>query len=217
MRSYLRVVGVAGILATVAYVAVVAVANWAIRRWGVVPVGFGQKAPAAVYFVGLALVLRNGVQVAWATATRSPLAGRLVMLGALAAGVGVSYWTSSAGVATASAAAFACSESIDFATFTVVALWRARRDVLGVRRPRWSRAVVAAGAVGAVVDTYVFLTVAPTLVPHVSNYHFAPGQLVGKGYGVAAALVVTWCLLALGVHRDESVEASPRVAEHALA
>jgi hypothetical protein len=35
----------------VAYVAAVPVANWLVDRFGVVPVGFGLRAPAAVYLL----------------------------------------------------------------------------------------------------------------------------------------------------------------------
>ncbi len=41
----------------VAYVATVPVANWLVERFGVVPVGFGLRAPAAVYLVGVAFPL----------------------------------------------------------------------------------------------------------------------------------------------------------------
>lgn len=57
MRTY-RV----GAAAAVAYVLTIFVANWAVQRFGVVPVGFGLMAPAAVYFVGLAFTLRDVVQ-----------------------------------------------------------------------------------------------------------------------------------------------------------
>jgi hypothetical protein len=41
-----------------AYIATIPAANWAVTRFGVVPVGFGLLAPAGVYAVGIALVLR---------------------------------------------------------------------------------------------------------------------------------------------------------------
>ena len=52
------------IAAAAGYVATVIAANAAIQHYGIVPVGFGYAAPAGVYFVGLALVLRDYVQ--WA-------------------------------------------------------------------------------------------------------------------------------------------------------
>jgi queuosine precursor transporter len=150
-------------LATAAYVATVAAANWAVHRYGLVPVGLGLAAPAGVYFVALALVLRDLVQ--WAL-------GKAVMLAALAAGVGLSYRLADPRIALASAVAFAFSELADFALFTWVA-------------PRWARAVLAGGLAGAVVDSALFLSVA------FGSLAFLPGQVLGKAYGVAlAALLV---------------------------
>jgi hypothetical protein len=169
--------------AAAAYAPTVAAANWAITEWGVVRVGFGYSAPAAVYFVGLALVLRDLVQ--WVAGGGRPrtATGIAWSLAALAVGIGLSYWTAGAGVATASAAAFAVSESVDLLIFTVLAPGRRRT-------PQLTAAVVLAGAAAAVADTYVFLAVAPTLVPGVSNYTFVPGQLIGKSYGIVLAAVL---------------------------
>jgi uncharacterized PurR-regulated membrane protein YhhQ (DUF165 family) len=200
-----------GVIAAAAYIAVIVLGNYAIHRWGVVPVwpagwlgSGGYSAPAAVYFIGAALVLRDAIQVAVATATRSRAVGRLTMLIALLIGLVLSYALADPGVAAASAAAFACSESIDFALFTWIA-------------PRWGRAVLVGGAAAAVLDTYVFLSIAPQLVPHVSNYNFVTGQLIGKGYGVAIATVIALILGHLGWRRELDVVWRERVLEHALA
>jgi hypothetical protein len=48
--------------AAVAYLLTIVAANWAIHRYGIVPVGFGYVAPAGVYFVAAALVLRDLLQ-----------------------------------------------------------------------------------------------------------------------------------------------------------
>jgi len=146
-------------VAVAAYVGTVVAANWAVHRFGVVPVGFGLAAPAGVYFVALALVLRDYVQ--WAS-------GKAVMLGALAVGVGVSYWVADSRIAVASAVAFAFSELVDFGLFTWI-------------QPRWARAVLAGGLVGAVVDSALFLSIA------FGSLSFLPGQVLGKAYGVAIA------------------------------
>lgn len=151
-----------GWVAAVGYVGTVVAANWAIRRFGVVPVGFGLTAPAGVYFVSVALVFRDYVQ--WAL-------GKAVMLAALITGVAVSYTVAGPGLATASAAAFLLSELVDFALFTWVA-------------PRWASAVLIGGLVGALLDSVVFLHLA------YGSFAYLPGQLLGKGYGVVAAALV---------------------------
>lgn len=162
-----RIIGL-GVVAALGYVIVIAAANAAIRRWGVVPVWPGVHAPVAVYFVGAALVLRDLVQVTL---------GRVAMLGALALGCLLSYLTADAKIAAASAAAFACSELIDFAGFTLVA-------------PRWKRAVAVGGLAAVLVDSLVFLTVAPQLVPGAANMSLLGGQLIGKSYGIVVALLL---------------------------
>lgn len=152
-------------LAVAAYLACIVGANAAIQRYGIVPVDLGWPgwaAPAGVFFVGPALVLRDLVQ--WT-------AGKAAALAALGAGVVLSYAVTDRHVATASAAAFALSELADFVLFTWIA-------------PRWTRAVAAGGLVGAVIDSAVFLQIA------FGSLAFMPGQVLGKVYGVALASIV---------------------------
>lgn len=151
-----------GAVATVGYVGTVIGANAAVEHYGFVPVGFGYLAPAGVYFVALALVLRDLVQYTL---------GKRVMLAALAVAAVLSYLVASPALATASAAAFALSEIIDFALFTWIA-------------PRWSRAVLTGGLAGAVVDSAVFLSIA------FGSLAFMPGQILGKAYGIVAASLI---------------------------
>lgn len=151
-----------GAAAAVGYMLTVVAANWAITRYGIVPVGWGLSAPAGVYFVGLALVLRDLVQ--WAL-------GKRVMLAALAVGAVLSFTVADPHVAAASAAAFTVSELVDFVLFTWIA-------------PRWTWAVLTGGLMGALLDSVVFLTAA------FGSLTFLPGQMVGKAYGVAAAAVL---------------------------
>lgn len=149
-------------LAVVAYLACILGANAAIQHYGIVPVGFGLAAPAGVYLIGPALVLRDYIQ--WA-------AGKRTALAALATGATLSYAIANAHIATASAAAFAISELADFALFTWIA-------------PRWTRAVLAGGIAGALLDSAVFLAIA------FGSLHLMPGQVLGKVYGVALAAAV---------------------------
>lgn len=157
-------------------------ANWAIHRWGLVPVGFGYSAPAGVYFVAAALVLRDLAQWSWGRrAGQAPTPRQVAaMLALIAIGAGLSYLVADAKVATASAVAFAASEALDFALFTWIA-------------PRWAWAVLVGGLAAAVVDSVLFLHIA------FGSLDFLEGQLLGKTYGiVAAALVVAAYRPALG-------------------
>lgn len=154
-----------GVFAAYGYLLTIAGANWAIHRFGIIPVAPGLSAPAGVYFVSLALVLRDYVQ--WSL-------GKAEMLGALAAGIVLSAAIAGPVIAVASGTAFGLSELADFALFTWVA-------------PRWGRAVLAGGLAGAVLDSVVFLQLA------FGSLAFLPGQVLGKMYGVAAAaLVIGW-------------------------
>ena len=150
------------ILGSLAYLACIVGANAAIQRWGIVPVSFGLSGPAGVFLVGPALVFRDLVQ--WA-------AGKAVALAVLAVGLVISYGIADPHIATASALAFGFSELTDFVLFTWIA-------------PRWSRAVLAGGIAGALVDSAIFLQVA------FGSMSLMPGQVLGKTYGVALAALV---------------------------
>lgn len=152
----------AGALAALVYVLTVVAANWLVQNFGVVPVGFGLVAPAGVYLIGVALVLRDFVQ--WSL-------GKAWMLAALATGTALSFLVADPRFAIASAAAFAFSELADFALFTWVA-------------PRWARAVAIGGIVGAIVDSAIFLSIA------FGSLAFMPGQVLGKAYGIALAVIL---------------------------
>lgn len=145
--------------AIAAYLACIIGANAAIQHYGIVSVGFGLSAPAGVYFIGPALVFRDLIQ--WTL-------GKYASLMALAFGALMSYAIANAHIATASAVAFGISELADFALFTWIA-------------PRWSRAVLAGGIAGALLDSAVFLWLA------FGSLHLMPGQVLGKTYGVALA------------------------------
>lgn len=155
-RNTLRSIAV---VAIAAYLACILGANAAIQHYGIIPVGFGLSAPAGVYFIGPALVFRDLVQ--WTL-------GKYVSLVTLAFGAVMSYAIADPHIATASAVAFGISELADFALFTWIA-------------PRWSRAVLAGGIAGALLDSAVFLWLA------FGSLAFMPGQVLGKAYGVALA------------------------------
>jgi queuosine precursor transporter len=170
-----------GGLAALLYIDSVVLANWVVQHYGTIPVGFGYLAPAGVYFVALALVLRDVVQwtMGRAPGTAPKAAQTLVMLALIGAGAGLSYLVADAKFANASALAFGFSEALDFVLFTAVAYL-----AVGDRNPRWARAVFAGGIAGAVLDSVIFLTVA------FGSLTFLPGQILGKAYGITAATLV---------------------------
>lgn len=143
-----------GALALTAFTLAVVAANWATDQYGMVTAGFGLAVTAGTYAAGLALLARDAVQDtlgrAWARVG--------IALGAV---ITLAF---SPSLALASAAAFLTAESVDMAVYT-----RLRAD-------GWARAALWSGAVGALVDTAVFLALAP--------FPFAwtafAGQLVGK-------------------------------------
>ena len=139
-------------LLALALLVAVAAANAAIARWGVVPVGFGLMAPAGVYFAGLTFSLRDALH---------EVGGRRWVVGAILAGAALSALLSPA-LAAASGLAFLLSELADYAVYSPL------------RRRGWLGAVVASNAVGAVVDSALFLWLAGF------DMAFLGGQVVGK-------------------------------------
>lgn len=145
-----------GVAAALVYIGVVVLANVLSSRYGMVGVWFGLTASAGTYAAGAALGLRDLVQDGL---------GRWGVLGVIAIGSALSFWLADASIATASLAAFTASELCDLLVYTPL------------RSRGWGRAVVLSNIVGAVVDTYVFLALAP-FGP--VTFKAMEGQLVGK-------------------------------------
>ena len=147
-------------------------ANWLIGHAGTVcvpqgpcliPVAPGVMAPSGVLMIGLALVLRDLVQrrlgVFWA-------------LGAILAGAAASAFLAPPALVLASAMAFLLSELADLGVYTPL-----QRRGLVV-------AVVASSAVGLVVDSVIFLSLA------FGSLDYLAGQVLGKAWMVLLALPV---------------------------
>lgn len=145
-------------------------ANWLIGNVGtycvpdgpcVIPVWPGISAPSGVLAIGAALVLRDLVQrrlgVKWA-------------LAAIAAGGLISGFVAPTALIVASVVAFVLSEVADLAVFTPLQ----RRGLV--------LAVAASGAVGIVVDSVLFLSLA------FGSLDFLSGQIIGKTWALMAAL-----------------------------
>lgn len=163
-------------VALIAFLACIPAANWLIGNVGVkcipigpcvIPVGFGYMAPSGVLMIGLALVLRDLVQ-RWL--------GIWWVLGAIAAGAAISAAVAPPALVVASATAFLLSELADTAVYTPLA---ERRLML---------AVALSSVVGLAIDGAVFLWLA------FGSLALLPGQILGKGMMVLAAMPVIWWL-----------------------
>ena len=155
-----------------AYAACVPLANWMIGNVGttcapngpcLIPVGFGLMAPSGVLVIGLALVLRDAVQMT---------AGWRWGLGAIGVGAVVAWFVAPPALVLASVAAFVLSELADFAVYTPLA------------RKRLFAALLASGVVGAAIDSAVFLFIA------FGSVALMPGLLLGKMWAVIAGSLV---------------------------
>ena len=139
---------------SLAYIAVIFAANWAVQRFGIVPVGFGLRAPAAVYFVGWPSLCATWCRTSSGAGCR---------WAAIVAGALVSAAVSPA-LALASGVAFFCSELADFLVYTPL-LARG-----------WVVALIPANLAGCVVDSLVFLSIA------FGSLSLLGGQVLGKAW-----------------------------------
>lgn len=151
-----------GYTATALFVATVFAANWLIAHLGIIPVGFGYMAPAAVLVVGVAFTLRDIIH---------RTLGPLPVLGAIIVGAALSFLVDPA-FAVASGTAFLVSELADLAVYQQIA------------KRSWLGGVAASNAVGMTVDSVVFLWLA------FGSLAFLPGQMLGKAYMTLAALAL---------------------------
>lgn len=151
-----------GLVAAAAFVATVWLANYLVVHVGPVGVGFGLVAPAGVYVVGIAFTLRDVVQ---------RTLGRTAVVAAILLGAALSYLIAPA-FAVASAVAFLASELADFAIYTPLA------------KRSWAGAVALSNTVGAMVDSFLFLTIA------FGSLEFFWGQVVGKSWMTLAAVAL---------------------------
>jgi uncharacterized PurR-regulated membrane protein YhhQ (DUF165 family) len=166
MSRYRRDLPVLGCIVFALFVATVWLANWLVSHFGIVPVGFGLEAPAAVYAVGIAFTLRDALQ---------QTLGRLAVVLAVVLGAALSYLVAPQ-FALASGVAFLASELADFAVYTPLS------------ERSWLGAVVLSNTVGLLIDSWLFLTLA------FGSLAFFWGQVVGKAWMtiLAVALIAAW-------------------------
>lgn len=160
------------IAAILAHAATIAAANILTARYGLVPVGFGLIATAGTYAAGAALLARDAVH---------RYGGPWWSLAAIGLGGLLSWAMSTPALALASTVAFTLAELADLLVFAPL------------RRRSFAGAVIASNAVGAPIDTLVFLSLAgfPITWPVVA------GQLIGKLLWATLLPV----LIGLGVRR----------------
>lgn len=151
-----------GYIALAGFIATIFAANWIVAEYGVINIGFGLMAPAAVLVVGLAFTLRDLVHRAL---------GAPAVFAAVIVGAGLSALVSPQ-FALASGAAFLVSETADLLVYQRIA------------KRNWLAGVAASNVVGLTVDSVIFLWLA------FGSLAFLPGQLVGKAYMTAIALVL---------------------------
>lgn len=162
-------------LAFALFALTIPLANWFISNVGVtcvpdgpclIPVGFGLMAPSGVLFIGLALVLRDWLQelTSWKWSVVAILVGGTLSL-----------LTSSPFIAMASAIAFVVAEMFDLAVYTPL------------RKKGKHFAVLASGAVGAFVDSLLFVWIA------FGSIELSIGTAIAKIYAsLAVAIYLYW-------------------------
>jgi uncharacterized PurR-regulated membrane protein YhhQ (DUF165 family) len=151
------------VITLAAYIATIPAANILVTQFGAVPVGFGLAAPAGVFTVGLALVLRD-LAHEWA--------GTRIVWAAIAVGSLLSFLLADPAIAAASAVAFAVAESLDLLVYAPLR----RRGLL--------LALLASNAVGIAVDSLLFLQLA------FGDLTYLWGQIAAKSWMTLLAAAV---------------------------
>lgn len=161
----------------------------AIDLFGIVPIPGGFMAPAAVYVVGVTLILRDWLH---------ELAGRRIALLAIIAGAALSAVVD-VRLAVASGLAFLISEVLDLLVYEQV---RNRFDSVPT-------GMAVSNAFSIPVDSFIFLTLA------FGSLDFFWGQVIGKGIATVVAILVLvglGTIFALVADRQKSKAAESAVA-----
>jgi queuosine precursor transporter len=163
--------------AATALLASIVFANWVTARYGPVGVpGTGLTVLAGTYAAGFALAFRDllhryGV-LRWVLPT-------------IAVGAAVSFLVAPPQLAVASAVAFTAAELADSGVYAPL------------RERQWHLAVLASGLVGAVVDTALFLWIAP--FPF--TWPIFAGQVLVKAVYVTAAFLAAHAAIRFTIRR----------------
>ncbi len=152
------------IILWLSFVATVYAANWSIKKYEFVSIGFGLSAPAGVYFAGLAFTLRDLLHVK---------GDRIWIISAIVAGALLSGLLEDAQrLALASGTAFLLSETADWLIYSPIS------------KKNWLAAVLGSNSVGLILDSIIFLSVA------FGSLAYIEGQILGKAYMTLIAIVI---------------------------
>ncbi len=162
-------------VAVALFVATVVAANALTAAYGLIPVGWGTAAAAGTAAAGLSLLTRD-----WVHHT----AGRTIVMICIGVGAVAGATLASPRLAIASAAAFAVSELADLLVYE------------RLRERGWIAAALASNAVGAPVDTVLFLALAGFPI-----WTAVPGQLWVKAVATLVPVSVVATSRALLRHR----------------
>ena len=162
-------------LAAIAFAGTIVAANALTTRYGLIDVGFGLTTTAGTAAAGVTLLARD-----WLHDT----AGRAAVLAAIGVGAAVSAGLAGGRLAVASGIAFLIAELADLLVYQ------------RLRRRGWIRAALASNAVGAPLDTVVFLTLAGFGV-----WPSLPGQLWVKAVATIIPVALIAAARALLRHR----------------
>ena len=143
------------------FAATVLAANFTLKKFGFVSVGFGLTAPAGVFFAGLGFTLRDLLH---------EQGGRKWVLVAIAVGAVLSWWIDPV-FALASATAFTVAELVDYSIY------------VPLKKKSWLGAVTVSNIGGLTVDSVLFLYMA------FGSLAFIEGQLLGKAYMTLAFVI----------------------------
>lgn len=169
-----------GVTALTAYITAIVAANWLTSEFDLVHLpGMPLTVTAGTYAAGAALLLRDAVQ---------DYAGTRWVFAGIAAGAAITAAMSPA-LALASGTAFVLAELLDWAVYTPL------------RAHGWGRAALLSGIAGALVDTAVFLWLAPFPFEWPTFW----GQLVGKALWATllpVSVIVAARVVRRAVHRD---------------
>lgn len=156
---------------SLAYVALVVVANWLASRYTITVPGTTYLAPAGVLCIGGVLVIRDWLQQL-AGLYRSLVL--MVIAGSASYLIGVGAgWTSLQKIAVASLVAFLASETVEAVIFTPLS------------RKRLSLAVALSATVGNALDSALFLWLA------FGSESFFAGNFIGKAEMIALGTALT--------------------------
>ncbi len=169
-----------GMLAAVALMGTVVLANWSLERWGVLDLPFGLVAPAGVFWAGLAFGLRDVV--------RERL-GPWWMVPCIVGGAALSWWVGDGftipggyvTLALASGIAFLVSETADALVYEPL------------RQAGRGWALTGSNLVGSLLDSMLFLALA------FGSLQYLTGQVVVKW------LMILPCLLGLSLWRERDL------------